>query len=253
MSSLFDERASNSCTVMDGRRQESRDFQRVGHLVLSLGTQVRSGIEQRIFQAFLHCVCEHFQHLQLEIRDVDQLEIVVIWSVWPKTSTGGSPDKDSEKQKKLHRDWDLLVTREISTFFFQFGTWKMCNKIQWLRVDARDHLLEDSNTCFLRFDFLLGGIVCNSASRGTTMCNCMPLWATPSWYAFCKKLNCLQFAMCNSQLTHSYSWAHSKFTEHTVNCVWFTVCFRKITIMPVIANELVEIVPIFLIINKWHY
>ena len=87
-------------TVMDGRRQESRDFQRVGHLVLSLGAQVRPGIEQRIFQAFLHCVCEHFQHLQLEIRDVDQLEIVVIWSVWPKTSTGGSPDKDSEKEKK---------------------------------------------------------------------------------------------------------------------------------------------------------
>ena len=66
---------------MDGRRQESRDFQRVGHLVLSLGAQVRPGIEQRIFQAFLHCVCEHFQHSQLEIRDVDQLEIVVIWSV----------------------------------------------------------------------------------------------------------------------------------------------------------------------------
>ena len=250
MPSLFDERASNSCAQswMAGVRRfvTSKELVtwccRLGH---RCDLELNSGSSRR-FSIALASTSSTCNWKSVTLTNSKLLR----FGVFDRRPRLGVARQGFWEGKKIHRD--LLVTREISTFFFQFGTWKMWNLIQWLGADARDHLLEDSNTCFLRFDFLLGGIVCNSASRGTTMCNCMPLWATPNWYAFCKKLNCLQFTMCNSQLTHSY-WAHSKFTEHAVNCVWFTVCFRKITIMPVIANELVEIVPIFLIINKWHY
>ena len=68
-------------TVMDGRRQEICDLQKIGHNMLSFGAQVRPGTERGVLQASVHGICKHFQHLQLEIRDVDQLEIVVIWSV----------------------------------------------------------------------------------------------------------------------------------------------------------------------------
>ena len=113
---LWRKRKQLSRTVVDGRRQETCDLQKIGHNMLSFGAQVRPGTERGVLQASVHGICKHFQHLQLEIRDLDRFKICAVWSLWTKVSSRRSSDSDSGNRVKL-------VTREILSIFFRFKTW----------------------------------------------------------------------------------------------------------------------------------
>ena len=249
MPSLFDERASNSCAQswMAGVRRvvTSKELVtwccRLGH---RCDLELNSGSSRRFSIAFASTssTCNW--------RSVTLTNWKLLWfGVFDRRPRLGVARTRILRSKKNYIGIGIYWSQErFQRFSFNlalgkceiwFNDWVPMQEITSWRTQTPAFCVLISFWGALFVTWLLEEQLCANA------CHC------EQHLACCKKMHGLQFAMCNSQLTHSY-WAHSKCTEHTVNCVWFTVCFRKITIMPVIANELVEIVPSFLIINKWH-
>ena len=148
-------------------------------------------------------------------------------------------DEGLESAQLGQRFWELSKIGHKRDFAFFFGIWNLNNEIK-VALNAMQHKVPLRSFKFLLsapwspFSIDLVHWLPKTNCALLTVCYCVLLCANCVKRSItalhtvsnAQLIECLQLTISYSQWAHSSS-THSKTTEHTVNCVLFTVCLRS--------------------------